>query len=71
MEELAGHVSPPVKNRHPALKMHFEGMRLGEVETFIASGNVILSSAGDAGRLETFIEHRAGHAHGHLRGRRE
>ena len=39
-----------------ALKRIFEGMRLGEVETFIASGNVIFSSAGDAGKLETLIE---------------
>lgn len=38
------------------LKQIFEDLKLAEVETFIASGNVIFTSSGDAGRLETRIE---------------
>ncbi len=39
-----------------ALKRIFEGLKLTEVETFIASGNVIFSSAAEAARLEEVIE---------------
>jgi uncharacterized protein (DUF1697 family) len=39
-----------------ALKKIFETLQLAEVETFIASGNVIFTSPADAGRLETQIE---------------
>jgi uncharacterized protein (DUF1697 family) len=38
------------------LKQVFEDLKLAEVETFIASGNVIFTSSGDAARLETRIE---------------
>jgi uncharacterized protein (DUF1697 family) len=39
-----------------ALKKIFEGMKLAEIETFIASGNVIFTSDAGAGRLEALIE---------------
>ncbi len=39
-----------------ALKRIFEDLRLTEVETFIASGNVIFSSPADAAWLESLIE---------------
>jgi uncharacterized protein (DUF1697 family) len=42
----------------PALKKIFEAMRLAEVETFIASGNVVFSSSAEATRLEPIIEER-------------
>jgi uncharacterized protein (DUF1697 family) len=38
------------------LKQIFENLKLTEVETFIASGNVIFTSAAAAGRLEPLIE---------------
>ena len=38
------------------LKRMFETLKLAEVETFIASGNVIFASSEDAARLETRIE---------------
>ena len=38
------------------LKQVFEDLKLAEVETFIASGNVIFTSSGDAARLQTRIE---------------
>jgi uncharacterized protein (DUF1697 family) len=38
------------------LKRIFENLELAEVETFIASGNVIFSSPADAARLEARIE---------------
>jgi uncharacterized protein (DUF1697 family) len=38
------------------LRKIFESMRLGNVETFIASGNVIFEAAGDARSLERRIE---------------
>lgn len=38
------------------LKQIFEALKLAEVETFIASGNVIFASAAGAGRLELLIE---------------
>jgi uncharacterized protein (DUF1697 family) len=38
------------------LKRIFEGLRLAEVETFIASGNVIFRSATDPAALESLIE---------------
>ena len=42
-----------------ALRQHFESLRLRNVETFIASGNVIFEAATrDAGSLETEIEER-------------
>lgn len=37
-------------------KQIFEDLKLAEVETFIASGNVIFTSPADAARLETHIE---------------
>jgi uncharacterized protein (DUF1697 family) len=40
----------------PVLKKIFEGLKLAEVETFIASGNVVFSSSSDAARLEPTIE---------------
>src|SRR5687768_10821566 len=39
-----------------ALKKIFEDLKLAEVETFIASGNVIFGSLMDAAKLETVIE---------------
>ncbi len=39
-----------------ALKRIFERLKLADVETFIASGNVIFTSASDAARLERLIE---------------
>jgi len=39
-----------------ALKEIFEGLKLAEVETFIASGNVIFTSDAGAARLEALIE---------------
>ena len=39
-----------------ALKKLFEGLKLAEVETFIASGNVVFSSAAEAAKLEALIE---------------
>ena len=39
-----------------ALKQLFEGLKLAEVETFIASGNVIFSSPAEAAKLEALIE---------------
>jgi uncharacterized protein (DUF1697 family) len=39
-----------------ALKKIFGDLKLAEVETFIASGNVIFKSAGDAARLERLID---------------
>ena len=39
-----------------ALKGLFERLKLADVETFIASGNVIFTSASDAQRLERLIE---------------
>ncbi len=38
------------------LKQIFEDLKLAEVETFIASGNVIFTSPADAARLEIHIE---------------
>jgi Protein of unknown function (DUF1697) len=40
------------------LKKIFEHLKLAEVETFIASGNVIFTSPAEAARLETAIEKR-------------
>ena len=42
----------------PVLKRLFEELRLAEVETFIASGNVVFSSPSEAARLEPIIEAR-------------
>ena len=39
-----------------ALKAVFERLELAEVETFIASGNVIFSSAAESPKLESLIE---------------
>jgi uncharacterized protein (DUF1697 family) len=41
-----------------ALRQHFESLRFRNVETFIASGNVIFDAAGDAASLEERIEER-------------
>jgi uncharacterized protein (DUF1697 family) len=38
------------------LKTIFEGLKFAEVETFIASGNVVFSSSSEAARLEPIIE---------------
>lgn len=38
------------------LKKIFEDLKLAEVETFIASGNVIFTSPAESARLETLIE---------------
>jgi uncharacterized protein (DUF1697 family) len=38
------------------LRALFEGMKLGKVETFIASGNVLFESSAQAGALEKRIE---------------
>jgi uncharacterized protein (DUF1697 family) len=42
--------------RMATLKKIFEGLKLAEVETFIASGNVIFTSPAEAAKLETQIE---------------
>ena len=42
----------------PVLKKIFEALKLAEVETFIASGNVVFTSAAEAVRLEPIIEER-------------
>ncbi|HEY7502872.1 MAG TPA: DUF1697 domain-containing protein [Gemmatimonadales bacterium] len=42
----------------PVLKKIFEAVKLAEVETFIASGNVVFSSSSQAARLEPIIEDR-------------
>ncbi len=48
------------------LRGHFEALRLADVETFIASGNVIFSSsARDVAALETRIERRLEQALGY------
>jgi uncharacterized protein (DUF1697 family) len=39
-----------------ALKRIFEGLKLAEVETFIASGNVIFTSSSEPARVESLIE---------------
>jgi uncharacterized protein (DUF1697 family) len=48
-----------------ALKSIFESMKFGEVETFIASGNVIFTSKLAAPRLEVQIEKRLEEALGY------
>jgi uncharacterized protein (DUF1697 family) len=48
-----------------ALKAIFESMKFGEVETFIASGNVIFTSKLAAARLEAQIEKRLDEALGY------
>jgi uncharacterized protein (DUF1697 family) len=42
----------------PVLKRIFESVKLAEVETFIASGNVVFTSSTQAARLEPIIEER-------------
>jgi uncharacterized protein (DUF1697 family) len=42
----------------PVLRKIFEALKLAEVETFIASGNVVFTSSVEAARLEPVIEKR-------------
>jgi uncharacterized protein (DUF1697 family) len=42
----------------PVLKKIFEALKLADVETFIASGNVVFTSSAEAPRLELLIEER-------------
>lgn len=42
----------------PVLKKIFEALKLAEVETFIASGNVVFTSSAEPARLEPIIEER-------------